>query len=85
MEDLQTIVNDNNESVNGINNNCRRNDNNISSEDNVPKEYNKNKEKRKTRGNNRNKDINIADFRILDKVVIMLLLKNCNDRNIKTT
>jgi hypothetical protein len=70
MEDLQIIENIDNESDNGINDNCRKNGNNISSEDDVPKDYNKNKKRRKTRGRNRNKDINIADFKVLDKVVI---------------
>ena len=70
---MQIIENNDNKSDNGINNNCRRNDNSMSSEDDVPKEYNKNKKKRKTRGKNRNKDSNIADFRILDKVVIEIL------------
>ena len=47
MEDLQIIENDDNESDNGINNNCRRNDDNISFEDDVSKEYNKYKKKEK--------------------------------------
>ena len=40
----------------------------------------KRKKKRKTIGKNRNKNINIADFRMLNKVVI----ENYNNRNIKT-
>ena len=47
MKDLQIIENNDNESDNGINNNCRRNDYNVSSEDDVPKEYNKKKKKKK--------------------------------------
>lgn len=43
MEDLQiTEINDD-ESDNAINNDCRRNNNDISSEDDVPREYNKKK------------------------------------------
>ena len=63
MEDLQIIENNDNESDNGINNNCRRNDSNISSEDAVPKEYNKNKKKRKTRCKNK---IKILILQILE-------------------
>ena len=70
MKDLQIIENIDNKFDYGINNNCGKNVNNISSEDDVPKDYNKNKKKRKTRGKNRNKDINVADFRISDKVVV---------------
>lgn len=71
MEDLQIsepIIED---SDNEINNNTRLNNiNSLSSEDDIPRENNKNKKKRKTRGKNREKDIDISDFRILKSVNI---------------
>ena len=63
MEDLKIIENNDNEFDDGINNNCRRNDINISSEDDVTKKYNKRKIKEK------------LEVKIEIKILILQILK----------
>lgn len=67
MEDLEVI--DNNGSDIEIEN-YRKNNNDENSEDDVPKEYIRNKKKRKSSSKNKNKEIDITELRILNRIAI---------------